>query len=128
MVAGTHDNTVYTFDLRNPQNPNADKMALKLPITKIKCFPQGNYGYLYGSIEGRIGVVYVNQLNEQFFGPVPKGEEKSRATFTFTCHRNKNVSPHQVSSVNDIAFHPRYGTFATVGAQDHKIIFWDKDR
>ena len=42
--------------------------------------------------------------------------------FSFKCHRDdKNVY-----SVNDISFHPQYGTFSTAGS-DGCFNFWDKD-
>ena len=47
---------------------------------------------------------------------------KFRNNFSFKCHRDdKNVY-----SVNDISFHPGYGTFSTAGS-DGCFNFWDKD-
>lgn len=47
-----------------------------------------------------------------------------RKNFSFKCHRDE-VSK-AVYAVNDISFHPVYGTFATAGG-DGTIYFWDKD-
>ncbi len=57
--------------------------------------------FLVGSIEGRVAVHHVEDPSD------PK------ANFTFKCHRGDG---NHIYSVNDIAFHPRYGTFATVGS------------
>lgn len=47
----------------------------------------------------------------------------NRKCFSFKCHRDETKN---VYSVNDISFHPTYGTFSTAGA-DGTISFWDKD-
>lgn len=72
-------------------------------------------GYALGSIEGRVAVQYVQQKD-------PK------ANFTFKCHRSngQNQPIHDIYAVNDIAFHPQFGTMATIGS-DGKYSFWDKD-
>lgn len=72
-------------------------------------------GFALGSIEGRVAVQYV-------FSKDPK------ANFTFKCHRSNgpNSSVQDIYAVNDIAFHPVYGTMATIGS-DGKYSFWDKD-
>jgi len=63
-----------------------------------------------GSIEGRVGINYV--------------DEKVARTqnFAFKCHRYET----QVFSVNNICFHKQMGTFATAGS-DGTYVFWDKD-
>lgn len=71
-------------------------------------------GYALGSIEGRVAVQYVQQKD-------PK------SNFTFKCHRatpTPNASISDIYAVNDIAFHPIYGTMATIGS-DGKYSFWD---
>lgn len=73
-------------------------------------------GYALGSIEGRVAIQYVQQKD-------PK------SNFTFKCHRSNgqnNPGVQDIYSVNDIAFHPVYGTMATIGS-DGKYSFWDKD-
>ncbi|EJW87768.1 nucleoporin-17 [Wuchereria bancrofti] len=72
-------------------------------------------GYALGSIEGRVAIQYVEAAN-------PKDN------FTFKCHRSPELINgfQEIYAVNDIAFHPSYGTLATVGS-DGRISFWDKD-
>ncbi|EOD31828.1 hypothetical protein EMIHUDRAFT_72140 [Emiliania huxleyi CCMP1516] len=53
-----------------------------------------------GSIEGRVAVHHVNKADEQ-------------KNFAFKCHRENNLD---IYSVNCIAFHPTFGTFATTGS------------
>lgn len=43
--------------------------------------------------------------------------------FTFKCHRD---DAKNVYAVNDINFHPIYGTFSTCGS-DGTVSYWDKD-
>lgn len=56
-------------------------------------------GFAIGSIEGRVGIHHLS-------------EQASVANFAFKCHRKEDKD---VYSVNAIAWHPRHGTFATVG-------------
>jgi WD40 repeat protein len=47
--------------------------------------------------------------------------------FAFKCHRIENTNgSSQTHAVNDISFHPVFGTFATVGS-DGGVNFWDKE-
>jgi len=73
-------------------------------------------GFALGSVEGRVAIQYINPTD-------PKDN------FTFKCHRSDVSGAGQtqdIYAVNDIAFHPQYGTLATVGS-DGKFSFWDKD-
>uniref|UniRef100_A0A915ANT0 Uncharacterized protein n=2 Tax=Parascaris univalens TaxID=6257 RepID=A0A915ANT0_PARUN len=72
-------------------------------------------GFALGSIEGGVAIQYVETTN-------PKDN------FTFKCHRSPELinGYQEIYAVNDIAFHPNYGTLATVGS-DGRISFWDKD-
>jgi len=73
-------------------------------------------GFALGSVEGRVAMQYIQATD-------PKDN------FTFKCHRSDVSTSGQtqdVFAVNDIAFHPRHGTLATVGS-DGKYSFWDKD-
>jgi mRNA export factor len=66
-------------------------------------------GFAVGSIEGRVGIHYLNKV-------------PGKDSFAFKCHRQDS----NVFSVNAIAFHNPLGTFATVGS-DGVVNFWDKD-
>ena len=116
------------FNLQKLQNQQFSpevlfESHLKYQTRRVCCFPEGN-GFAEGSIEGRVAIKYVN-LNVQ-----PQLNEANCITtkedFAFRCHRNNQTSPPLVYPVNDIAFNPVYGTFATVGG-DGSYIFWDKD-
>ncbi|KAL0486980.1 mRNA export factor RAE1 [Acrasis kona] len=67
-------------------------------------------GFCVGSIEGRVAIQYINDT-------VPP------KNFTFKCHRDPQ---NNVYAINDITFHPRFGTFVTMGA-DGMYHTWDKD-
>ena len=72
-------------------------------------------GFGLGSIEGRVAIQYVEATN-------PKDN------FTFKCHRSSELINgfQEIYAVNDICFHPKYGTLATAGS-DGRVSFWDKD-
>ncbi|KAJ2991670.1 hypothetical protein HDV02_003644 [Globomyces sp. JEL0801] len=97
LVTGSWDKTLKTI-----------ASSLKWQTRVVSCFPDAT-GYALGSIEGRVSIEYV--------------EDKDQGRkFSFRCHRvDKNVFP-----VNDISFHPQYGTLSTVGG-DGGMNFWDKD-
>eukprot|EP00992_Anisonema_acinus_P003091 TRINITY_DN12369_c0_g1_i1.p1 TRINITY_DN12369_c0_g1~~TRINITY_DN12369_c0_g1_i1.p1 ORF type:complete len:378 (+),score=83.04 TRINITY_DN12369_c0_g1_i1:69-1202(+) len=73
-----------------------------------------NPGFAAGSIEGRVCVMYMNDSRDP----------KDSKNFSFKCHRENNSS--DIFAVNSIAFHPGFGTFATVGSNGN-YSFWDKD-
>lgn len=49
-----------------------------------------------------------------------------KKAFSFKCHREKNATTQSdiIYAVNAIAFHPRFGTFAT-GGGDSCVFLWD---
>ena len=75
--------------------------SLKFQTRCVRFFPDGN-GIALGSIEGRVGVEFLEEL----------GLQSTMKKYAFKCHRvNDTVYP-----VNCIEFHPRFrGTFATGG-------------
>ena len=75
--------------------------SLKFQTRCVKFFPDG-LGIALGSVEGRVGVEFLDEL----------GVKSSMKKYAFKCHRvNDTVYP-----VNCIEFHPRFtGTFATGG-------------
>jgi len=116
MVVACADKKVYIFQLDGSVKPfRAVDTVLKMQTRCISAWPTKD-GFCVGSIEGRVGVQHIDPA-------------KSNATpskdFSFKCHRDQQKS--MIHSVNDIAFHPVHGTFATCGS-DGKFVFWDKDR
>ncbi|KAI9342471.1 WD40-repeat-containing domain protein [Zopfochytrium polystomum] len=109
LVVGTAERHIMIYNLANPGTPFRQIMSpLKWQTRVVSCFPSST-GFAIGSIEGRVGIQYVE-------------EKDSQNNFSFKCHRDdKNVY-----SVNDISFHPIYGTFSTAGS-DGSFHFWDKD-
>ncbi|KAI8893686.1 WD40-repeat-containing domain protein [Globomyces pollinis-pini] len=109
MVVATAERNVLIYNLNNPASPHKTITSpLKWQTRVVSCFPDAT-GYALGSIEGRCAIEYVE-------------DRDSSRKFTFKCHREqKNVFP-----VNDISFHPQYGTLATVGGNGG-VNFWDKD-
>lgn len=112
LVVGCADRQVLAYDIRNPGSPlekHRKPSPLKYQTRCISCFPDGT-GFAIGSIEGRVGIHYLQDV-------------PGKDSFAFKCHRqDSNVYP-----VNAIAFQEHFGTFATVGS-DGVINFWDKDQ
>ncbi|CCH44723.1 Vegetative incompatibility protein [Wickerhamomyces ciferrii] len=118
LVVGTAERHVCIIDLNNPQQISKQAMSpLKWQTRSISCYPQGN-GYALGSIEGRCAFQYIDE------------QEQAKAGFTFKCHRQNETkagrTESHIFSLNSIAAHPVYGTFATAGS-DGCFHFWDKD-
>ena len=106
------DRKVIAYNLQNPQQPfyqmDTMKNPLKFQNRCISLLPDKS-GFALGTIEGRVTV--------QYFNPSVK-------PLTFKCHRDKTKK--WIYSVNSIAFHTKYLTFSTAGA-DGYYNFWDKD-
>jgi mRNA export factor len=118
-VVGTANRQVIIYQLDNqPSEFRKMESPLKYQHRCVSIFKDKKNqptGFALGSIEGRTAVQYVNPIN-------PKDN------FTFKCHRSDTTgSVQDIYAVNDIAFHPAYGTLATVGS-DGKFSFWDKDQ
>ncbi|KAI8978485.1 WD40-repeat-containing domain protein [Pilobolus umbonatus] len=110
MVVGTAEKHVCIFDLNNPTVIFKQSVSpLKWQTRVVSCFTDGK-GYAIGSIEGRVGIQYVE-------------DKDSAKNFSFKCHRD---DAKNVYAVNDISFHPVHGTFSTAGG-DGTVSFWDKD-
>jgi cell cycle arrest protein BUB3 len=74
--------------------------SLKYQTRCLRFFPDSN-AIAIGSIEGRAAVEFLEDLGRPALGK----------KFAFKCHRVGDM----VYPVNAIAFHPKYGTFATGG-------------
>ncbi|CDH51265.1 poly rna export protein [Lichtheimia corymbifera JMRC:FSU:9682] len=110
MVVGCAEKSICIFNLSNPTTIFKQATSpLKWQTRVVSCFPDQK-GYAVGSIEGRVGIQYVED----------KDQSKN---FSFRCHRDESKN---VFSVNAINFHPTYGTFSTAGS-DGTVSFWDKD-
>lgn len=112
LVVATAQRRLLIFDIRVPSRPyRSFSSPLKYQSRSLACFPDKT-GFALGSIEGRCAIHHVEDT-----------PEFSRMNFAFKCHRQKT---DQIYAVNDISFHPVYGTFATCGS-DGVFTFWDKD-
>lgn len=85
--------------------------SLKFQTRCVKFFPSGN-AFGIGSIEGRVGVEYLDEL-----GMPSVGMKK----YAFKCHRVGDI----VYPVNVIAFHPKYTTTFATGGCDGTVVLWD---
>ncbi|KAJ2866417.1 RNA export factor gle2 [Coemansia aciculifera] len=114
LVVATAERKILIFDMNNPTTPfETTESPLKWQTRTVSCFAKKD-GYSIGSIEGRVGIQYVDA----------KLKDKC---FSFKCHRDAtNPMEALVYSVNSITHHPVYGTFAT-GSNDGSFMFWDKD-
>jgi len=84
--------------------------SLKYQTRVVRFFPDGK-GLAMGSIEGRVGIEFLDEIG------VDSGGKKK---YAFKCHRVGDT----VYPVNAIAFNPKFGTFATGGC-DGTVTTWD---
>jgi mRNA export factor len=110
LVVATAGRHIITYDVSSgqPREHSRKESPLKFQSRCIAAFPD-SMGYAVGSIEGRVGIQYVQKVPGQ-------------DSFAFKCHRQDS----NVYSVNAIAFQNQFATFATVGS-DGVVNFWDKD-
>jgi mRNA export factor len=129
LVVGCSDRVVAYFNLAKLQMNQFTPEAvfnshLNYQTRRVCCFPNGT-GYAIGSIEGRIAIKNVN------FNMTPKIDVNTKncmheLDFAFRCHRVKVSGVDDVYPVNDIAFNPQHGTFASCGG-DGSYVMWDKE-
>ena len=103
---------------------------LKFQTRKVAVFPDGK-GFAEGSIEGRVAIKNIRDLNippqiNNETGTTMGKDVDGVDDFAFRCHRTKG-NPPLVYSVNDIAFNRAYGTFCTIGS-DGIYSIWDKQK
>ena len=109
LVVATAERNVCIINLNNPTTIFKTTVSpLKWQTRVVSCYHNAT-GYAIGSIEGRVGLQWVDPKDQQL-------------NFAFRCHREGN----NAYAVNSISFHPNYGTFVTAGA-DGSMHFWDKD-
>jgi len=113
LVVGTAGRHVHIYDLRNMSEPQQRReSSLKYQTRCLRCFPDGT-GYALSSIEGRVAMEY--------FDPSPDVQSRK---YAFKCHRTNQNGVDTIYPVNTMAFHQRFGTFATGGA-DGIVNVWD---
>jgi len=113
VVVATKGRHVQIYDIRKMSEPEQDRLSsLQHQLRVVSCFPDGT-GYAVGSCEGRIAIEY--------FDP---SEEIQKKKYAFKCHRKNNNGVQTLYPVNALAFHPKYGTFASGGC-DGMVSVWD---
>ncbi|KAG0679971.1 hypothetical protein C6P40_004974 [Pichia californica] len=116
LVVGTAERHVVIINLDNPDKIfKTTTSPLKYQTRCIGCYPKGD-GFAIGSIEGRCGIQYIDDMQQKTSG------------FSFKCQRvNKTATKEsQIYSLNSVVFNPQFGTFSTAGS-DGSFSFWDKD-
>jgi len=108
-ISGNDENNdnKYTYEAKMVMDRES---SLKYQSRVCRFFPNG-VGLAVGSIEGRVAVEFLNELDVDSNGV---------KRYAFKCHRAEST----VYPVNAIAFHPTFGTFATGGC-DGGTVTWD---
>ncbi|CAK7243380.1 MAG: mitotic spindle checkpoint protein Bub3 [Sporothrix thermara] len=92
--------------------------SLKFLTRAVACMPN-DAGYATSSIEGRVAVEWFED-----------SAESQARKYAFKCHRQPAPEDEGggdvVFPVNALAFHPRYGTFAS-GGGDGTVALWDAE-
>eukprot|EP00924_Labyrinthula_sp_SR-Ha-C_P015614 augustus_masked-scaffold_4-processed-gene-5.5-mRNA-1 protein AED:0.35 eAED:0.35 QI:0/-1/0/1/-1/1/1/0/252 len=118
FVKSPQDRHIQVYNLQNlsnlvPQiNLTDNNSLLKMQYRAVSVCTDKTC-FAVGGIEGRVSFYYLDR-------------SKASKDFAFKCHREKDKSVNNIYAVNDIAFHPKFNTFATVGG-DGIYNFWDKD-
>jgi len=116
VLVATSDRRIVVVDCRQTNSGGTiqpmivvdRESSLKFQTRCIAFFP-GRGGFALGSVEGRVGVEFLEELGQ----PGKK--------YAFKCHRMGDT----VYPVNCITFHPRItDTFATGGC-DGSVVLWD---
>ena len=128
FIVGLSENKIGLFNLAKLKNNNfmpelIFNSHLSHQTRKVCVFPNGN-GYAIGSIEGRVAIKNIKDLNNLPKIDSQNGTLNYNDDFAFKCHRNSKVNPIVVYGINDIAFNTVYGTFCTVGS-DGIYYIWD---
>lgn len=143
VVVATAGRRLVIFDLRNLSAPVEDRESpLKFQTRCVRCFPEQS-GFVLASVEGRCAVEFYSETvravprHSSHRGRPPGRNCRSCALirssppvagqgrFAFKCHRTREQDMDVVYPVNALAFHPRYGTFAT-GGSDGIVNVWDR--
>ena len=126
---------IVVYNLQNPSQPFKNLQSpLKWQTRCIACFPDGK-GFAIGSIEGRVGIQYVEDKDQRYVCPAASSQIMNylgfipflslcggvceshclfnSMNFSFKCHRGTN---NDVYAVNWMSFHPIHGTFSTAGS------------
>lgn len=117
VVIGMANNKVVIYDTRKSVDLESEEETGlgKYQIRCVRAMPNGA-GYAWGSVEGRIAIEYFPDNSD------------SNTNFSYKCHRVSKVQNGEnisyIYPVNDIAFHPKYNTFASWGS-DGLVKTWD---
>lgn len=116
MVVACANKHIEVYDLNNPgQAYKSMTSKLDYQVQSVSCFTDQT-GFAIGSIEGRVGIQYLDTGDG-----TAKNPDKS---FSFKCHRD--TTSKLCYPVNAVDMHPRHNTLATCGG-DGQFSFWDKD-
>ena len=101
--------------------------SLKFQTRAVRYFHGTGDSFCISSIEGRVGVEYLDDLvagssgNGDGDGGGSSGESEKRKKYAFKCHRiNDTVYP-----VNVLACHPKFHTVFATGGCDGTVVMWD---
>eukprot|EP00038_Savillea_parva_P018005 m.22144 g.22144 ORF g.22144 m.22144 type:complete len:331 (+) comp3959_c0_seq1:54-1046(+) len=113
VIVGTAGRHVWIYDIRKLDTAEQRReSSLKFQTRTIRFNTAGN-GYVLSSIDGRVAVEWLDP-----------SEEAQKKKYAFKCHRVKIDGTDTIYPINAVAFHPRYGTFATGGC-DGFVNIWD---
>ncbi|KAJ3509816.1 hypothetical protein NLJ89_g5016 [Agrocybe chaxingu] len=114
LIVGCAEQQVMIYDLKNPTT-KISPLKRQLRVARAFTNSAGDRGFALGGVDRRLAISYI--------------EDKDAAEcYSFKAHRLSTTPTSNdqaiVHCVNDIAFHPVHGTFATSGS-DGGVHFWD---
>ena len=118
IVVGTADRQIHVFQMTTKQVEYQSPLSYQ---TRCISIFHDRQGFALGSIEGRCGLEYFNEIQTKMQLPPNAPRPTNLRSFAFKCHRDTK----DIFAVNSIDFHP-FNTFCSAGS-DGVFSFWDKD-
>ncbi|KAI8336872.1 WD40-repeat-containing domain protein [Choanephora cucurbitarum] len=113
LAIALSDRKTLIYDIRDMTTPwQTRDTTLRYQLKCVRLMPNGQ-GYVCSSIEGRVAIEYFDMAEEVQF-----------KRYAFKSHRQTINDTEVVYPVNSLAFHPKYGTFAS-GGSDCVVNIWD---
>ncbi|RCI02514.1 hypothetical protein CU098_012254, partial [Rhizopus stolonifer] len=113
LAVALSDRKTFIYDIRDMTAPwQTRETSLRYQLKCVRLMPNGQ-GYACSSIEGRVAIEYFDMAEEVQF-----------KKYAFKSHRQTINDTEVVYPVNSLAFHPKYGTFAS-GGSDCVVNIWD---
>ncbi|RKO98164.1 hypothetical protein CXG81DRAFT_2446, partial [Caulochytrium protostelioides] len=123
MLLGLSNRMMAAYDVRRPGRLLWQMASpLKYMTRSLALAPDDSGTFVLGSIEGRVAMDSVVRAPAAAAANTPSPSPPLR--YAFKCHRELTDVATRIHSIEALAFHPTYGTFAS-GGTDGMVNVWD---